>query len=92
MATYSLVVSSAVFMLRRRQQPNAPRPCRAVWHPWTTGFVLLGSIAFLASAVVADRQNSLYALGIVIVSYPVFRLSRGKALPAPSVDPYLSGK
>lgn len=65
----------AVFVLRARE-PNANRPYRAVGHPWTTGFVLLGSLAFLASAVVADRRNSLYALGILVVSYPVFRLSR----------------
>ena len=69
----------AVFVLRRRE-PNAPRPYRAKGHPWTTGFVLLGSIAFLVSAVIADRRNSVYALAIVVVSYPVFRLTR----PAPS--------
>ena len=87
-ADYSLSFI-ALFMLRHRE-PQANRPYRAVGHPWTTGFVLVGSIAFLISAVVTDRRNSLYALAIVIVSYPVFRLSRGKALPAPSVDPYLS--
>ena len=54
-------------------------------HPWTTGFVLLGSLAFLGSAVVADERNSLYALGIVVVSYPVYRLSKRGAVPAPSV-------
>jgi APA family basic amino acid/polyamine antiporter len=78
-----------LFMLRA-QAPEASRPFRAIGHPWTTGIVLIGSIAFLVSAVVTDRRNSLYALAIVILSYPVFRLSRGKALPAPSVDPYLS--
>ena len=87
-ADYSLSFI-ALFVLRHRE-PQANRPYRAVGHPWTTGFVLVGSIAFLISAVVTDRRNSLYALAIVIVSYPVFRLSRGKALPAPSVDPYLS--
>ena len=35
-----------------------------------------GSLAFLVSAVVADRRNSLFALGILVVSYPVFRLTR----------------
>jgi basic amino acid/polyamine antiporter, APA family len=79
----------ALFVFRRRD-PEASRPYRAVWHPWTTGFVLAGSITFLVSAVISDRRNSLYALGIVIVSYPVFRFSRGKTVPAPSVDPYLS--
>jgi APA family basic amino acid/polyamine antiporter len=74
----------AVFVLRARE-PNAARPYRAVGHPFTTGFVLLGSLAFLASAVIADRRNSVYALAIVVVSYPVFRLTRSSGVPAPSV-------
>lgn len=74
----------AVFVLRRRE-PNAPRPYRAKGHPWTTGFVLLGSLAFLVSAVIADRRNSVYALAIVVVSYPVFRFTRPTAVPFPSV-------
>jgi APA family basic amino acid/polyamine antiporter len=74
----------AVFVLRRRE-PNAARPYRAKGHPWTTGFVLLGSLAFLTSAVIADRRNSVYALAIVVVSYPVFRLTRATPVPTPSV-------
>lgn len=87
-AMYSLSFA-ALFLLRRRE-PNAPRPFRAIGHPWTTGFVLVGSIAFLVSAVVADRRNSLFALATVVASYPIFRLTRGRALPGPSVGPYLS--
>ena len=87
-AAYSLSFI-AVFVLRARE-PDAVRPYRAFGHPWTTGIVLLGSFAFLTSAVIADRRNSLYALGIVVVSYPVFRWTRGKTLPAPSADAYLS--
>lgn len=78
----------AVFVLRHRE-PVAARPYRAIGHPWTTGFVLLGSLAFLASAVVGDRRNSLFALLIVFISYPVFRLTRQTPLPAPSDGPYL---
>jgi basic amino acid/polyamine antiporter, APA family len=63
----------AVFALRRRE-PNAPRPYRARWHPWTTGLVLAGSIAFLAGAVVQDTRNSVVALVLLVVSYPVFRV------------------
>jgi APA family basic amino acid/polyamine antiporter len=74
----------AVFVLRRRE-PRTPRPYRAIGHPFTTGFVLVGSLAFLASAVIADRRNSVYALAIVVVSYPVFRLTRPARVPAPSV-------
>jgi basic amino acid/polyamine antiporter, APA family len=65
----------AVFLLRRRK-PMAPRPYRAVGHPWTTGFVWLGSLAFLTSAILGDRRNSLIALGIVVLSYPIFRSTR----------------
>jgi APA family basic amino acid/polyamine antiporter len=79
----------AVFLLRRRE-PNAARPYRAKGHPWTTGFVLVGSLAFLTSAVIADRRNSLFALAIVFVSYPVFRLTRARRVPVASVGSYLS--
>ena len=63
----------AVFALRRRE-PDAPRPYRARGHPWTTALVLAGSIAFLAGAVVQDTRNSVVALVLVVVSYPVFRV------------------
>ncbi len=65
----------AVFALRRRE-PSAPRPYRARWHPWTTGLVLIGSVAFLAGAVVQDTRNSLVALVLLVVSYPVFRVAQ----------------
>jgi APA family basic amino acid/polyamine antiporter len=78
----------AVFLLRRRE-PNARRPFRAVGHPWTTGFVLAGSLGFLISAVVSDRRNSVIALGILVLSYPVFRLAR-QPLPVPGANPYVS--
>lgn len=87
-ATYALSFV-AVFLLRRRE-PQAPRPFRAVGHPWTTGIVLLGSLAFLAAAIAGDRRNSLIGLALVIVSYPAFRLSRPAGVPLPSADPYLS--
>ena len=89
-ASYMLSFT-AVFVLRRRE-PDAPRPYRAIGHPWTTGAVLLGSAGFLVSAVVGDRRNSLVALGILVVSYPVFRWSRSlrAPLPVPSADPYVS--
>jgi APA family basic amino acid/polyamine antiporter len=66
---------TAVFALRHRE-PNAPRPYRARGHPWTTGLVLAGSVAFLVGAVVQDTRNSLVALVILVVSYPIFRLVR----------------
>jgi APA family basic amino acid/polyamine antiporter len=69
----------AVFVLRRRE-PDLPRPYHAVGHPWTTGFVLAGSIAFLVSAIAADHENSLWALGVLVVSWPAFLLTRKRPL------------
>jgi APA family basic amino acid/polyamine antiporter len=89
-ADYTLSFS-AVFLLRRRE-PDAPRPYRAIGHPWTTGFVLLGSLAFLGSAVAADRHDSAYALGVLAASYPIFRIARRRVLPSSSDSPYLSGE
>ena len=83
-ADYSLSFL-AVFVLRRRE-PAAARPYMAWGHPWTTGFVLIGSLAFLASAVAADTRNSTYALLIVVASYPVFRLTRPAPVPAASAS------
>jgi APA family basic amino acid/polyamine antiporter len=62
----------AVFVLRKRE-PAAPRPWRAWGHPWTTGLMLVGSLAFLGGAVASDPRNSLFALGLVVVSWPVYR-------------------
>ena len=94
-ADYALSFA-AVFVLRKRE-PGAARPYRAIGHPWSTGTVLAGSLAFLVSAVLSDGRNSLAALGILVVSYPTFRFSRPftasgiGALPAGSADPYVSG-
>jgi len=65
----------AVFVLRRRE-PAASRPYRAIGHPRTTGLVFVGSIAFLISAIASDTRNSLWALGLLAVSYPTYALTR----------------
>jgi len=77
---YSISFAS-VFVLRRRE-PDHPRPYRAWGYPWTTGLMLAGSIAFLASAVASDTRNSLYALALLAASYPAFRLLKWAATSA----------
>jgi APA family basic amino acid/polyamine antiporter len=67
---YALVFLS-VFMLRRRE-PEAPRPYRAWGYPLTTALALAGSIAFLVGAVASDTENSVYALALLALSYPVY--------------------
>ena len=65
----------SVFVLRWRE-PEKERPYRAWGYPWTTGLALVGSTAFLLGAIASDRTNSMYALLLLGVSYPLFRLIR----------------
>ena len=73
-ANYAMAYISLIVL--RRREPDLPRPYRAWGYPWTTGIVLLGSIAFLVGAVISDRVNhkrdSLFALAILAVSVPIY--------------------
>jgi APA family basic amino acid/polyamine antiporter len=68
------VVSFAALFALRRREPARARPFRAWGYPWTTGLALVGSVAFLIGAAVGDTQRSAYALALLALSYPVFRL------------------
>ena len=65
----------SLFVLRLRE-PDKPRPYRAWGYPVTPALALIGSLLFLSGAIWVDRTNSLYALGLLAVSYPVFRLMK----------------
>jgi len=65
-----------LFVLRRRE-PDAPRPYRAWGHPYTTAVALLASAAFLAGAVIGDPSSSIWSLGLLLLSYPVYLGIRG---------------
>ena len=69
----------SVFVLRRRE-PEKRRPYRAWGYPWTTGIALLGSTAFLIGAIASDMRNSVYALLLLAVSYPIFRLIKKRLI------------
>ena len=77
--SYYTLAFISVIVLRRRE-PDLPRPYRVWGYPWTTLIVIVGSIAFLAGAVAGDTTNSLWALGLLAISLPVYlivkRLSR----------------
>jgi APA family basic amino acid/polyamine antiporter len=65
----------SLFVLRQRE-PEKPRPYRAWGYPFTPALALIGSVLFLAGAIWADTVNSIYALLLLAVSYPVFLLTR----------------
>jgi APA family basic amino acid/polyamine antiporter len=73
-------ISFAVVFFLRRREPGRLRPYKAWGYPWTTGFSLLGSIAFLGGAVASDTRNSLYALILLAASYPAFRFTKWLAI------------
>ena len=73
-ANYTLSYTS-LFVLRKRE-PAMNRPYRAWGHPWTTGIALAGSMLFLLGSILTDRENAPWALAVLILSYPVYRLMK----------------
>jgi APA family basic amino acid/polyamine antiporter len=71
-AAYSLSFIS-VFALRRKE-PGTPRPYRVPGYPFTTGLVLVASLAFLVGSVVGDWGNSWKSLVLLALSFPAYRL------------------
>ncbi len=71
-ANYTLSFVS-LFVLRRRE-PNLSRPYSAWGYPWTSAAALGGSLLFLIGAMVTDREYTPYALGLLLLSYPLFLL------------------
>lgn len=71
-ANYTLSYTS-VFVLRKRE-PQMPRPYRAWGYPWLTGMALVVSVLFLIGSIMTDQKNAPLALGMLVLSYPVFRI------------------
>ncbi|HEV7594199.1 MAG TPA: APC family permease [Gemmatimonadaceae bacterium] len=73
-ADYALAFVSLLIL--RRKEPETPRPYRAKGHPWTTGGVFVLSVVFLIGAVATDTRNSVYSLGLLALSWPVYLLMK----------------
>ncbi|PYU73891.1 MAG: APC family permease [Acidobacteria bacterium] len=71
-ANYALSYAS-LFVLRNRE-PEMARPYRAWGYPWSTGLALGASVLFLAGSILTDQKNAPWALAILALSYPVFRI------------------
>lgn len=76
---YALTFST-LFVLRRRR-PDAPRPFRVPGYPYVPALALAGSLGFIGAALAGDTRNSLLALGLVAISWPVYRLFRRRVAP-----------
>lgn len=76
-ANYTLSFVS-LFVLRRRE-PDTARPYRAWGHPFTTGLALLASAVFLGGVIATDTRNSLWAIGLLLLSFPLYVVIRRRS-------------
>lgn len=68
-----IVLIAALFVLRKRS-PDLPRPFRTWAYPFAPLGVLLISIALFVGFIISDTRDSIYALVMLGVSYPIYRL------------------
>ncbi len=71
--TILLIVS---FFVLRRREPDMPRPYRAWGYPLAPIVMLVGAILLFFGYIYSNPYPSAYALGVLAVSYPIFRLVR----------------
>ncbi|MGC1483911.1 MAG: APC family permease [Candidatus Acidiferrum sp.] len=71
-ANYTLSYTS--LFLPRKKEPEMARPYRAWGYPWTTGIALVASAIFLVGSILTDQKNAPWALAMLVLSYPVYRL------------------
>jgi APA family basic amino acid/polyamine antiporter len=77
-ATFLVLANdSAVYLslfILRRKEPELERPYKAFGYPVLPAIVLLAAWFFLGLFVVGNTSNSLYAIGILFLIYPVYLL------------------
>ena len=64
---------TSLFVLRRRE-PSLSRPFKAWGYPWISALVLLTAIGILAGSLFSDPRHSIYAAGLIAISFPVYRM------------------
>jgi APA family basic amino acid/polyamine antiporter len=63
----------SLFVLRRRE-PDLPRPYRAWAYPYAPLLMLLFAVSLFVGYIVSNLYPSLYAIGLLVISYPIFRI------------------
>ncbi len=75
----NIILLGALFFLRRRA-PDLPRPFRTWAYPFAPLAVLGISVALFVGFIISDPRNSLHAILLLAVSYPIYRWVKGIAL------------
>jgi len=71
--TILLIVS--LFVLRRRE-PDLPRPFRTWGYPYAPMVMLVAAVLLFFGFIVSNPYPSLYALAVLVLSYPLFLLTK----------------
>jgi amino acid transporter len=66
----------ASFVALRIREPDAPRPYRAFGAPYTTVAAFALGITFVVGVAISDPRNGALAFGVLLASYPIYRLTR----------------
>ncbi|UFH55173.1 APC family permease [Spirosoma sp. KNUC1025] len=64
----------AALIRLRQTEPDLPRPVHAWGYPFSTWTLLIISLAFLLGVVIGDFSSSMYAIGFIAISYPIYLL------------------
>lgn len=75
--TITILLVVSLFILRRTE-PDLPRPFRAWGYPYAPFLMLIFAVLLFFGYIVSNPYPSLYALMVLAVSYPVFRLVRSR--------------
>ena len=78
-----LLCCGALFMLRWRE-PALRRPYRAFGYPWVPGIALIAAAVLLVVFVLGNTRPSLLAMGVVVVTYPLFWFLQRRRWPTPN--------
>ena len=69
----TILLTVSLFILRRRE-PDLPRPFRAWGYPFAPFLMLIFAVLLFFGYIYSNPYPSLYALGVLALSYPIFRL------------------
>jgi len=75
---FAYALGFASLLMLRKKEPNLSRHFKVPFYPFLPWLMLILSVGFLVGSVISDSQNSIYALLVLLFTYPVYRLIKFK--------------
>jgi APA family basic amino acid/polyamine antiporter len=69
-------LAAASLLVFRRTRPDAPRPYRVPWYPWTPILFMVAASALVLNTLVRQPLEALLGLGIVLLGAPAYAVWR----------------